>query len=338
MSGERLEMDDAGRGYLVNAVGYVEPGVWVEGKRVERIDDKTYRVEGGRFTSCSQPNPRWGFEASSAEIEIDEKVKAKNAVFKVKGVPVFYLPYMYYPISNDGRSTGVLFPHFGYSSYRGFNDGDRLLLGDGPQRRPDLLRRLLVEDRLRLRARAALRPWRAFVRQLPHLRLRRGGRREARLRPRLERAADPARQREGDRQRPPVQRPPVPAAVPGRLQPGHEPHAALVGVAREGPEARGALRLRRHHEHLLRHGLHARQRPAAGREPAALPAPDRLGQGGGRAPGQGRPDPVRQRGAGRQLVADRRRPLRLAALRAELPASSPRRWATATRATARATG
>ncbi len=123
MAGDRLEMDDSGRGYLLNAVGYVEPGVWVEGKRVDRLDDKTYRVTGGRFTSCSQPNPRWGFQSSSAEIEVDEKVKAKNAVFKVKGVPVFYVPYIYYPISSDGRSSGFLFPHFGYSNARGFNTG-----------------------------------------------------------------------------------------------------------------------------------------------------------------------------------------------------------------------
>jgi lipopolysaccharide assembly outer membrane protein LptD (OstA) len=41
----------------------------------------------------------------------------------VKGLPVFYLPYVYYPISSDGRTTGFLFPHFGYSSYRGFNMG-----------------------------------------------------------------------------------------------------------------------------------------------------------------------------------------------------------------------
>jgi len=123
LAGDRLEMDDSGRGHLLNASGYIEPGVYVEGRRVERIDDKTYKVDGGRFTSCSQPNPRWGFEASSAEIEIDDKVKAKNAVFKVKGVPVFYLPYMYYPIGSDGRSTGLLFPHFGYSSYRGVNVG-----------------------------------------------------------------------------------------------------------------------------------------------------------------------------------------------------------------------
>jgi LPS-assembly protein len=123
LSGDRLEMDDAGRGFMENAVGYVEPGVFVEGRRVERVDDRTYRVEGGRFTSCAQPNPRWGFGASRATIELDDKVVARNAVFKVKGVPVFYAPYIYYPISSDGRSTGFLFPHFGYSSYRGFTAG-----------------------------------------------------------------------------------------------------------------------------------------------------------------------------------------------------------------------
>jgi LPS-assembly protein len=123
MSGDRLEMDDSGKGYLLNAVGYVEPGVWVEGKRVDRLDDRTYKVTGGRFTSCSQPNPRWGFSSSSAEIEVDDKVKAKHAVFKVKGVPVFYVPYIYYPISSDGRSSGFLFPHFGYSNARGYNTG-----------------------------------------------------------------------------------------------------------------------------------------------------------------------------------------------------------------------
>ncbi len=123
LAGDRLEMDDAGHGFIDNAVGYVEPGVFVEGRRVERVDDETYRVEGGRFTSCAQPNPRWGFSASKATIEMDDKVVARNAVFKVKGIPVFYAPYIYYPISKDGRSSGFLFPHFGYSSYRGFNAG-----------------------------------------------------------------------------------------------------------------------------------------------------------------------------------------------------------------------
>lgn len=123
LAGDRMEMSDTGQGYLENAIGFVEPGVFVEGRRVERLDDDTYRVEGGRFSSCAQPNPRWSFSASSATIDVGDKITARNAVFKVKSVPAFYLPWVYYPIDSDGRSTGFLFPHFGYSSYRGFNTG-----------------------------------------------------------------------------------------------------------------------------------------------------------------------------------------------------------------------
>jgi lipopolysaccharide assembly outer membrane protein LptD (OstA) len=123
LSGDRVEMDDTGHGFFENAIGYVEPGVFVQGRRVERVDDHTYRVQGGKFTSCAQPAPRWSFTSSDAKIEVDDKIIAKNAVFKVKGVPAFYLPYVYYPISRDGRSTGFLFPHFGHSSTKGYTVG-----------------------------------------------------------------------------------------------------------------------------------------------------------------------------------------------------------------------
>jgi LPS-assembly protein len=80
-------------------------------------------VVGGKFTACAQPNPRWSFTSSSARIHVDDKIVAKNAVFKVKSVPAFYLPYVYYPIRRDGRSTGFLFPNFGHSSTRGYTLG-----------------------------------------------------------------------------------------------------------------------------------------------------------------------------------------------------------------------
>ena len=124
LAGEHLEIDDTGHGTFTDALGYVEPGVFVEGRTIERIDDKTYRVEGGKFTSCAQPNPRWSFTASSAKIEVNDKIVAWNAIFKVKAVPAFYLPIVYYPIRHDQRSTGFLFPHFGHSSYRGYNIGE----------------------------------------------------------------------------------------------------------------------------------------------------------------------------------------------------------------------
>ena len=123
LSGERAEIDDSGKGVFHDAIGFVEPGVFVEGKRIHRLDDDTYRVEGGRFSSCAQPNPRWSFSASSARIEVGDKIVAKNAVFKIKSVPAFYLPVVYYPIRDDQRSTGFLFPTIGNSSLRGFTVG-----------------------------------------------------------------------------------------------------------------------------------------------------------------------------------------------------------------------
>src|SRR6185295_11037121 len=44
-------------------------------------------------------------------------------VFRIKSVPAFYLPIMYYPIRDDQRSTGFLLPHLGYSSVKGYEFG-----------------------------------------------------------------------------------------------------------------------------------------------------------------------------------------------------------------------
>lgn len=125
LSGSHLDMDlDTGKGFFEEALGYIEPGVFVEGRRIERLGEKVYRVEGGKFTSCAQPNPRWAISASSATIEVDDKIVAHNALFKVKSVPAMYFPILYYPIDREGRSTGFLIPHAGTSSYRGFNIGE----------------------------------------------------------------------------------------------------------------------------------------------------------------------------------------------------------------------
>jgi hypothetical protein len=42
-----------------------------------------------------------------------------NPVFSIKGIPVFYLPYMRYPLDKE-RSTGFLMPQLGYSGQKGF--------------------------------------------------------------------------------------------------------------------------------------------------------------------------------------------------------------------------
>jgi LPS-assembly protein len=124
LSGDKLEMDlGTSQGLFENAHGFVSSGVLVEAGKIRRVDANTYKVEDARFTSCTQPNPRWSFSASSATLKVDDHIRAHNVVFRVKDVPAFYVPYLIYPIEDDQRSTGILFPHFGQSDFRGYNIG-----------------------------------------------------------------------------------------------------------------------------------------------------------------------------------------------------------------------
>jgi len=43
-----------------------------------------------------------------------------NVLFKIKKIPVFYVPYLRYPLTDTGRATGFLFPGIGRSNLRGF--------------------------------------------------------------------------------------------------------------------------------------------------------------------------------------------------------------------------
>lgn len=124
LSGDKLEMDlGSSTGLFENAHGFVSPGVLIEAGKIRRVSADTYEVEDAHFTSCTQPTPRWSFSASSATLKIDDHIRGKHVVFRVKDKPAFYFPYFIYPIEDDQRSSGILFPHFGQSDQRGYNIG-----------------------------------------------------------------------------------------------------------------------------------------------------------------------------------------------------------------------
>ena len=99
--------------------GTQEPDMYFYGEQIEKRGPRTYHLAKGGFTSCIQPTPRWEMKSSAFTINLDDYVFLKNTVLHVKGVPVFYLPALYYPIQDDGRATGLLMPLYGASTYRG---------------------------------------------------------------------------------------------------------------------------------------------------------------------------------------------------------------------------
>ena len=99
--------------------GTQEADLLFHGQMIERTGPRTYKITKGAFTSCVQPTPRWQMVATTFVLNLDRHALLLNAVLKVKGVPVFYMPGMYYPIQEDGRATGMLMPTFGASRYQG---------------------------------------------------------------------------------------------------------------------------------------------------------------------------------------------------------------------------
>jgi LPS-assembly protein len=99
--------------------GTMEPDVIFHAERIEKTAPRTYRLHGGGFTTCVQASPRWEMTGSDGTIVLDKRAVLRNVVLKVKDVPLFYLPGIYYPMNKEERSTGFLLPTYGNSSYRG---------------------------------------------------------------------------------------------------------------------------------------------------------------------------------------------------------------------------
>jgi LPS-assembly protein len=73
------------------------------------------------YTSCPVGNEDWSLNASQISLDttLQEGV-AHHVVMRFKDVPVFYTPYISFPLG-DERKSGVLFPTFGHSGSNGFD-------------------------------------------------------------------------------------------------------------------------------------------------------------------------------------------------------------------------
>jgi LPS-assembly protein len=93
--------------------------VFFFGEQIEKIGPRKYHITNGAMTTCFQPTPRWDLSASTITLHVDDYTFMKNAVLTAKGVPLLYLPIMYYPTKHGDRATGFLIPTLGFSSLRG---------------------------------------------------------------------------------------------------------------------------------------------------------------------------------------------------------------------------
>ncbi|HVP43116.1 MAG TPA: LPS assembly protein LptD [Terriglobales bacterium] len=94
------------------------------GKVVEKVSPERYVIEHGSVTSCELPKPKWTFNAGKIVVDVGGTAKLYSSNFRVKGVPILYLPYAQHPVEKLGRQSGFLIPVIGTSSVKGFLLGE----------------------------------------------------------------------------------------------------------------------------------------------------------------------------------------------------------------------
>lgn len=90
----------------------------ISGDSIEKTGPNTYVIKGCRVTTCDGGVPDWSITGSEVKITVEGYGTVKNAVFRIRDYPAFYLPYVIFPAKTK-RQTGLLPPSAGYSSRRG---------------------------------------------------------------------------------------------------------------------------------------------------------------------------------------------------------------------------
>lgn len=119
--GDRAELQlDNGEARVDNAE-YVMHAAHVRGSAAyaKREETAIIRLKDGTYTSCEPGSNAWHLTGNNITLNPATGFgTATNVTLRVKDFPVFYTPYIYFPI-DDRRQSGFLPPSFGSSSDNG---------------------------------------------------------------------------------------------------------------------------------------------------------------------------------------------------------------------------
>ena len=107
-------------GEILDGVLYLsENNFHVRGAVIKKSPNETYRVEDFLLSTCDNDAPSWSITGSELNVVMEGYGKIKNAAFRIKNLPVFYIPYMIFPAKTK-RQTGLLIPQFDHSDLNGY--------------------------------------------------------------------------------------------------------------------------------------------------------------------------------------------------------------------------
>ncbi len=111
-------------GSLTDAEIYFEEGNYLmTAERAEKLGELSFTLDGATLTTCECPGEGdclpWKLNAKRAEFTLEGYGTTKSTVLEVLSQPVFYLPYLIFPVKSE-RQTGLLPATIGNSNKTGF--------------------------------------------------------------------------------------------------------------------------------------------------------------------------------------------------------------------------
>ncbi|MBN1381499.1 MAG: LPS-assembly protein LptD [Deltaproteobacteria bacterium] len=87
---------------------------YLTGSHIEKKGEATYQIKGASATTCDGENPDWLLTGRELNVTIDGYGILKHGSFRVKDIPVLYIPCLPFPAKTT-RQTGFLLPYMSYS-------------------------------------------------------------------------------------------------------------------------------------------------------------------------------------------------------------------------------
>lgn len=94
------------------------------GEKIKRVDENTFFVKDGRYTTCDAPHPHFFFSSPEMKVVVNDRVFADQVALNIADVPILYLPFGVFFPGKSGRQSGLIIPRWSQTTQRGFTIED----------------------------------------------------------------------------------------------------------------------------------------------------------------------------------------------------------------------
>lgn len=123
---QKFEADEIRYNYvtkkgIVTGVVTEQEGGFVHSGRTKLINDSTYCLRNGKYTTCDAEHPHFWLEMTKAKVLSNKKIVTGPAYLVIEDLPLYFvfIPFGFFP-NSPKYSSGFLMPSYGDEINRGF--------------------------------------------------------------------------------------------------------------------------------------------------------------------------------------------------------------------------